>query len=168
MNLPLFPDPAPPERTPSSPRAHPRTALPASREPHSVPEIATVTEPTAPLSIRDITGLIHDRMRALTALGPRIVHAQWLRPSINAASRGFLSVTLADTQDSTVAIDGFIWERADTDAILKQGQAFGCDLSDRESRCEVMLDVTIDFWVQKANPYLRTHAINQIGTKALR
>jgi exodeoxyribonuclease VII large subunit len=77
-------------------------------------------------------------------------------------------VTLADTQDSSVAIDGFIWERADTDAILKQGQAFGCDLSDRESRCEVMLDVTIDFWVKKAKPYLRIHRLNQIGMKGLR
>ena len=65
-------------------------------------------------------------------------HAQWLRPGLNAGPRGFLSVTLADTQDSTVAIDGFIWERTDTEAILKQGQAFGCDLCDREGRCEVM------------------------------
>jgi exodeoxyribonuclease VII large subunit len=121
-----------------------------------------------PLSIRDIAGLIHDRLRALTALGPRIVHAQWLRPGINAGNRGFLSVTLADTQDSTVAIDGFVWERADTDAILKQGQAFGCDLSDRESRCEVMLEVTIDFWFKKAKPYLRIHRLNQIGMKGLR
>jgi exodeoxyribonuclease VII large subunit len=167
MNLPLFPDPVPPESTPP-PRPRPSTALPASREPQRVSENASVLASSPPLSIRDIAALIHDRMRALTVLGPRIVHAQWLRPGINAGSRGFLSVTLADTQDSSVAIDGFIWERADTDAILKQGQAFGCDLSDRESRCEVMLDVTIDFWVKKAKPYLRIHRLNQIGMKGLR
>ena len=128
-------------------------------------ESTSVPTPSPPLSIRDIATLIQDRMRALTAFGPRIVHAQWLRPGINAGSRGFLSVTLADTQDSTVAIDGFIWERADTDAILKQGHTFGCDLSDREGRCEVMLEVTIDFWVKKAKPYLRIHRLNQIGMK---
>jgi exodeoxyribonuclease VII large subunit len=168
MNLPLFPDSPAPERTPPTPSPRRAPALATSLEPHLVPETARVPGPSAPLSIRDITSLIHDRMRALTAFGPRIVHAQWLRPGINAGSRGFLSATLADTQDSTVAIDGFIWERADTDAILKQGQAFGCDLSDREGRCEVMLEVTIDFWVKKAKPYLRIHRLNQIGMKGLR
>jgi hypothetical protein len=160
MNLPLFPDP--PAQEDTLPIASPRL------EPHRPPEPPTVSEPTAPLSVRDITGLIQDRMKALTAFGPRIVHAQWLRPGVNAGARGFLSVTLADTQDSTVAIDGFIWERADTDAILKQGRAFGCDLCDREGRCEVMLEVTIDFWVKKAKPYLRIHRLNQIGMKGLR
>jgi hypothetical protein len=79
-----------------------------------------------------------------------------------------LSVTLADTQDSTTAIDGFIWEAPDVDAMLKQGLAFGCDLSDREGRCEVVLEVTIDYWVKKAKPYLRILRLNQIGMKGLR
>ncbi len=56
----------------------------------------------------------------------------------------------------------------DTDAIVQQGQAFGCDLSDRDGRCEVMLEVTIDFWVKKAKPYLRIHPLNHIGMKGLR
>jgi hypothetical protein len=91
MNLPLFPDPVPPESTPP-PRPRPSTALPASREPQRVSENASVLASSPPLSIRDIAALIHDRMRPLTVLGPRIVHAQWLRPGINAGSRGFLSV----------------------------------------------------------------------------
>ncbi len=165
MNLPLFPDSPSPDRTIPNPRPRRGAALTTPLQSHSVLETSTVPEPSTPLSIRDVTGLIHDRMRTLTAFGPRIVHGQWLRPGINAGSRGFLSVTLADAQDSTVAIDGFIWERADTDAILKQGLAFGCDLSDREGRCEVMLEVTIDFWVKKAKPYLRIHRLNQIGMK---
>jgi exodeoxyribonuclease VII large subunit len=102
------------------------------------------------------------------AWGPRIVHAQWIRPGVNAGARGFLSVTLADTKDSTVAIDGFIWERVDVQAILQQGQALGCDLSDRDGRCEVMLEVTIDFWAKKTKPYLRIHSLNMIGMKGLR
>lgn len=168
MNLPLFPDfPVPETTTPKRPPPT-RTVIGTLPEEQTAPEAATMPAPTAPLAIRDVTGLIHDRIRALTALGPRIVHAQWLRPSINAGARGFLSVTLADTQDSTVAIDGFIWERADTQAILKQGQVFGCDLSDREGRCEVMLEVTIEFWVKKAKPYLRIHRLNQLGMKGLR
>jgi len=168
MNLPLFPDPPIPERTTPTPRPSRGPVFTTSPEAHSLPSTATSPAPAAPLSIREITGLIHDRMRALTALGPRIVHAQWLRPGLNAGPRGFLSVTLADTQDSTVAIDGFIWERTDTEAILKQGQAFGCDLCDREGRCKVMLEVTIDVWIKKAKPYLRIHRLNQIGMKGLR
>jgi hypothetical protein len=50
--------------------------------------------------------------------------------------------------------------------VLKQGLAFGCDLSDREGRCEVML--TIDFWAKKAKPYLRIHGLNSVGMKGLR
>ncbi len=87
---------------------------------------------------------------------------------MNAGARGFLSVTLADTQDTNVSIDGFIWERADVQAVLQQGAAFGCDLSDREGRCEVMLEVTIDFWAKKTKPYLRIHGLNQVGMKGLR
>lgn len=171
MNLPLFPDP--PE--PTGPKAKREPACRAMATAVSLEQAAIVEPttplaitpaPTVPLSIRDITGLIQERLRVLTALGPRIVHAQWLRPGVN--GRGFLSVTLADAQDSTMAIDGFIWERTDVQAILKQGQAFGYDLSDREGRCEVMLEVTIDFWAKKAKPYLRIHRLNQIGMKGLR
>ena len=168
MNLPLFPDPPSPERLAPIPRARRGDAVDTTLQSLGIPEVATDAGPSAPLSIRSIAGLIHDRMRALTAFGPRIVHAQWLRPGLNAGPRGFLSVTLADTQDSTVAIDGFIWERADTDAILAQGLAFGCDLCDWEGCCEVVLEVTIDVWVKKAKPYLRIHRLNQIGMKGLR
>jgi exodeoxyribonuclease VII large subunit len=101
-------------------------------------------------------------------MGRRIVHAQWIKPGMNAGARRFLSVTLADTQDTKVSIDGFIWERADVQAVLQQGAAFGCDLSDREGRCEVMLEVTIDFWAKKTKPYLRIHGLNQVGMKGLR
>lgn len=171
MNLPLFPEPPfPTDATPTSDRGRRAAATTPAPEPAVVdpPAIPVATAPTMPLAIRDITALIHERIRGLTALGPRIVHAQWLRPGFNAGPRGFLSVTLADTQDSTMAIDGFIWDRPDVQAILKQGQTFGCDLSDREGRCEVMLEVTIDFWAKKAKPYLRIHRLNQIGMKGLR
>jgi exodeoxyribonuclease VII large subunit len=122
----------------------------------------------APLSIRDVAGLIQDQLRPLAIAGRRIVHAQWIKPGINAGARGFLSVTLADSQDTNVSIDGFIWERADVQAVLEQGKAFGCDLADREGRCEVMLEVTIDFWAKRTKPYLRIHSLNQIGMKGLR
>ena len=31
---------------------------------------------------------------------------------------GFLSVTLADTQDASASIEGFMWERAQVQALL--------------------------------------------------
>ena len=123
---------------------------------------------TAPLSIRAVAELIHERLRPLVTLGRQLVHAQWIRPGINTGARGFLSVTLADTHDNSASIEGFIWERAEVQALLQQGLAFGCDLSDREGRCEVMLEVTIDFWAKKAKPYLRIHGLNHVGMKGLR
>ena len=163
MTLPLFPSnltepPVPPDKPmPATDTARAKTA----NEPKDVPT-------PAPLSIRAVSLLIQDALRPLTLQGRRIVHAQWIRPGVNAGPRGFLSVTLADTEDSGCAIDAFIWERRDVDAILKQGRDFGCDLLDRENRCEVMLDVTIDYWQKKAKPYLRIHGLNQIGMKGLR
>lgn len=165
MTLPLFPDP-PVTPTPVANPVGPVSPRPPRHEQKTV-EVAEPV-PKAALSIRDVASMIHACLRPITALGPQIVHAQWIRPGINAGARGFLSVTLADTEDSTVSIDGFIWERGDVQAILKQGLGFGCDLSDREGRCEVMLEVTIDFWAKKTKPYLRIHGLNHVGMKGLR
>ena len=164
MTLPLFPDPPTPAPAPTM------AAQPLRDNRHSVDSFQPSTAPTitGPLSIRDVAELIHQRLRPLATLGRQIVHAQWIRPGINGGARGFLSVTLADTHDSSASIDGFIWERAEVQAMLKQGLAFGCDLSDREGRCEVMLEVTIDFWAKKAKPYLRIHGLNHVGMKGLR
>jgi exodeoxyribonuclease VII large subunit len=164
MTLPLFPD------NPSTPLPVPSSAPPNAPPPELTTRVDSDPQAarTATLSVREVAGLIHERLRPLTASGRRIVHAQWIRPGINAGARGFLSVMLADTQDSTVSIDGFIWERDEVQAILQQGVAFGCDLLDREGRCEVMLEATIDVWVKKTKPYLRIHGLNHIGMKGLR
>src|SRR5690242_6860628 len=133
MTLPLFPDP------PSSLVTNRSSVRPARvPKPEALPPLmpAVSAQPApaapAPLSIRDVAGLIQDQLRPLAMAGRRIVHAQWIKPGINAGARGFLSVTLADSQDTNVSIDGFIWERADVQAVLQQGKAFGCDLADRE------------------------------------
>lgn len=166
MTLPLFPDPPlttsePIRAVPDQPRLEPVKPVDSS-------PLDTIPTLAAPLSIRAVAELIHERLRPLATLGRKLVHAQWIRPSINAGARGFLSVTLADTQDNSASIDGFIWERTDVQALLKQGLAYGCDLSDREGRCEVMLEVTIDFWAKKSKPYLRIHGLNHVGMKGLR
>lgn len=160
MTLPLFPHST---TTPVHQSAQPSTSGTIERS-----AFTTAPRPITSLSIREITALIHERMRPLTLAGPRIIHAQWIRPGINSGSRGFLSVTLADTQDSTISIDGFIWDRKDVGAVLKQGQVFGCDLLNRETRSEVMIEATVDYWVKKSKPYLRIHGLNHVGMKGLR
>jgi exodeoxyribonuclease VII large subunit len=166
MTLPLFPDPPITDSEPLP--AVPDRSRVETRKPTDSSALHTIPTLTAPLSIRKVAELIHERLRPLAALGRQLVHAQWIRPGINAGARGFLSVTLADTQDNSASIDGFIWERAEVQALLQQGHAFGCDLSDREGRCEVMLEVTIDFWAKKTKPYLRIHGLNYVGMKGLR
>ncbi len=165
MTLPLFPDP--PIAVSEPIQAVPdRSQVGTNKLTDSSP-LHTIPTTTTPLSIRAVAELIHERLRPL-ATGRHLVHAQWIRPGINTGARGFLSVTLADTQDNSASIEGFIWERADVQALLQQGLAFGCDLSDREGRCEVMLEVTIDFWAKKTKPYLRIHGLNHVGMKGLR
>src|SRR5688572_23453260 len=112
MTLPLFPDPPAPEvaRRPSVRQV--KASPPEAPPPESISSSLTPV-PTAPLSVREVAGLIQERLRPLAATGRRIVHAQWIKPGMNAGARGFLSVTLADTQDTNVSIDGFIWDRAD-------------------------------------------------------
>ena len=166
MTLPLFPDPPIPASEPH--RAVPTRLLRKTKQPTDSSPLPTTPTMIAPLSIRAVAELIHERLRPLVTLGRQLVHAQWIRPGINTGARGFLSVTLADTQDNSASIEGFIWERAEVQALLQQGRAFGCDLSDRDGRCEVMLEVTIDFWAKKTKPYLRIHGLNQVGMKGLR
>jgi hypothetical protein len=127
MTLPLFPDP-PITASEPVPAVPDRSRVEIKKWIDSSP-LHTIPTMTAPLSIRAVAELIHERLRPLAALGRQLVHAQWIRPGINAGARGFLSVTLADTQDNSASIDGFIWDRAEVQALLQQGLAFGCDLS---------------------------------------
>lgn len=144
------------------------SAKPDTRSPLSTPPLSSALAPSLSLSIREITQRIANQLRPLTQEGRRIVHAQWIKPNVSAGGKGFLAVTLVDTQDNSTYIEGFIWDRPIIDAVLKQGQEFGSNLADREGRCEVFLDVTIEVWTKKSKPYLKIHGLNAVGMKGLR
>lgn len=119
-------------------------------------------------SVGSITLDIRRHLQPLTALGTVLIAAQWVKPQANSGAKGFFSVTLADTTDHSISIDGFIWDQQTIRTLLDQGKQFGIDLADRESRREVVLEGTIDFWQKKTKPYIRIHRLSDIGMKGLR
>lgn len=133
--------------------------------------LATPTAPAVTLpqeSIASLIGLINTAIKRITPKGPFIVMAQWIRPQANTGASKFFTVTLADQHQSDIAIQGIIWDAATIQRLLEDGRRYGIDLQDRNARCEVALEVSIDCWVKKGSPYLRIHRLNRVGMTGLK
>ena len=116
-------------------------------------------------SIAAISGMINHAMASLKRLGPLVIHCQWIRPQANTGASGFLTVTLADTAKSELAIQGFVWSRTVIATLLEEGRRFGVDLAARDARCEIVLEATIDYWMKQNKVYLNIQRLNTIGMK---
>lgn len=123
---------------------------------------------TPPTSIAAIARLITGKIHELTTLGRHTIHCQWIRPQANTGASRFFSVTLADTTNTALSLQAFIWDQATIVKILADGERLGMNLAARDARCEVVLDATIDCWAKQAKPYLRVHQLNSIGMRGLK
>lgn len=119
-------------------------------------------------SIAAISGMINHAMASLKRLGPLVIHCQWIRPQANTGASGFLTVTLADTAKSDLAIQGFVWNRTVIATLLEEGRRFGVDLAARDARCEIVLEATIDYWMKQNKVYLNIQRLNTVGMKGLK
>jgi exodeoxyribonuclease VII large subunit len=126
------------------------------------------TPAPSPTSISTLAKLIYATVSTLKARGTFLISCQWIRPQPNTGASRFFTVTLADSGDSSVALEGIIWDAQTIQALLRAGREFGIDLADRTAQYDVMLDVSIDCWPKKAKPYLRIHRLNVVGMKGLK
>ncbi|MEQ1795068.1 MAG: exodeoxyribonuclease VII large subunit [Nitrospira sp.] len=126
------------------------------------------TPAPSPTSISTLAKLIYAAVSTLKERGTFLISCQWIRPQPNTGASRFFTVTLADSRDSSIAIQGIIWDAQTIQTLLRTGQEFGIDLADRTAQYDVMLDVTIDCWPKKATPYLRIHRLNVVGMKGLK
>ncbi len=126
------------------------------------------TPAPSPTSISTLAKLIYTAVSTLKERGTFLISCQWIRPQPNTGASRFFTVTLADSRDSSIAIQGIIWDAQTIQTLLRAGQEFGIDLADRTAQYDVMLDVTIDCWPKKATPYLRIHRLNVVGMKGLK
>jgi len=97
-----------------------------------------------------------------------LIRAQWIKPQANKGQKGFFSVTLADTCNPHIAIDAMIWEPAVIAKVLEQGQQFGHDLLNRDSRVEVVVEATLGYWANKNTIYVLIQQLSTIGMLGLR
>lgn len=121
-----------------------------------------------PTSISTLAKLIYTAISTLKERGTFLISCQWIRPQPNTGASRFFTVTLADSRDSSIAIQGIIWDTQTIQTLLRTGHEFGIDLANRTAQYEVMLDVSIDCWPKKATPYLRIHRLNVVGMKGLK
>lgn len=119
-------------------------------------------------SIAQVAGMISNAIGVLKQQGNFIVHCQWIRPQPKTGSTGFFTVSLSDTVRTDISIQGIAWDAPIIQQLLEDGQKFGMDLADRNARCEVMLEVSIDCWYKKAAVYLKIHRLNVVGMKGLK
>ena len=130
---------------------------------------AASTETARPiLSIGMLSQRIRRQLAPMLTNQTHLIQAQWIKPQANKGQRGFLSVTLADTRNPNIAIDAMIWEPAVIRKVLEQGQQFGHDLLNRDSRVEVVVEATLEYWANKNTIYLLIHKLSTIGMLGLR
>jgi len=120
------------------------------------------------LSVGILSQRIRRQISPMLSWPTQLIQAQWIKPQANKGQKGFFSVTLADTQNPQIAIEAMIWERSVIQRVLEQGQQFGHDLLDRNSRVEVIVEATLGYWASKNAIYVLIHQLSTIGMLGMR
>ena len=121
-----------------------------------------------PFSITDITKKYAEACRTLKALGSITITAQWIKPQANNGQGRFFTVTLADTEDPKISMQGIIWNTQEAETLLQEGTSFGINLLDRTQSVEVIIEGTLEYWLKQSKPYIAIKKLSQTGMLGLK